>query len=192
MAPPTSRKFQTAPVPALPGFRLLDYVSSLLVGCMPTTACSLYGIPLPPVLCLQCSMSVPWLGDSMLVKQHYGSDWAKDQAEGFYSFYSFYHDFSNPRSLSEHQVLMRCWSFVIFFFFTTHVLLLLLAFIDFMYFALQLLYEMCYINKVLLTYLLTIWFLTDETIQFFSSLITSCIVVPHNKSYLWWNDCNVF
>ena len=74
------------------------------------------------------------------MKQHYGSDWARNQAEGFYSFYSFFHDFSNQRSLSEHQVLIRCWSLLYSMYCSCCLLLLILV-----------LYEMCYINKVLLT-----------------------------------------
>ena len=58
---------------------------------------------------------------------HYGSDWAKDQAEGFYYFYSFYHDFSNPRSLSEHQVLIRCWSLFYSMYCSCCLLLLILC-----------------------------------------------------------------
>ena len=84
------------------------------------------------------------------MKQHYGSDWAKDQAEGFYYFYTFYHDLI----IQEVYRNIRFWYDVDHYFTPCIALAACFYWFYVKHFELQLLYEMCYINKVLLTYLL--------------------------------------
>ena len=89
----------------------------------------------------------------------------------------YLHDFSNPRSLSEHQVLIRCWS--LFYSMHCSCCLILLILCKALWTA-TLVWNV--INKVLLTYLLTYLHSKICIIAIlFNNLAFHCLVVLNDQ-----------
>ena len=85
------------------------------------------------------------------MKQHYGYDWAKDQAEGFITFITFI-PFIMILVIQEAYRNIKFWYDVDHYFTPCIALAACFYWFCVTHFELQLLYEMCYINKVILTF----------------------------------------